>query len=382
MSWTHWTRTELAAIRNADRFRRLIPFEPASGPAGSVRGRPVISFAANDYLGLSFHPRVLQAAHAAIDRYGASAGASRLVTGTRAVHCELESAIARWKGAELALVFPTGYAANLGVLTTFGVSGATIFSDALNHASIIDGCRLAKAQTRIYRHADTGHLQSLMQEASGAKIVVTDAVFSMDGDTAPLQELAALCREQGALLIIDEAHSVLDPSFAPPEGLELLRVGTLSKTLGSLGGWVAGPRPLIELLVNRARLFIYTTGLAPATAAAALAALEIYLGEEGDQLRARLRRYVERLKPGHPAPFVPFILGDERAALEASELLLGRGLYVPAIRPPTVPAGTARLRIALSAAHSDDMVQQLIRALAELPMRCAARDSACLDPPA
>jgi 7-keto-8-aminopelargonate synthetase-like enzyme len=209
------------------------------------------------------------------------------VTGTRSLHHELESEIADWKAVERALVFPTGYAANLGVLQVFGHEGATIFSDELNHASLIDGCRLAKARKVVFRHNDLAHLEELMNGTSGPKIVVTEAVFSMDGDSAPLDRLLELCIRHEALLIVDEAHAVLS-TLPKSEYSGYLRIGTLSKTLGSLGGWAAGSGDVIDLLVNRARTFIFTTALTPADTAAGLAALKVYRSGEGDALRARL----------------------------------------------------------------------------------------------
>jgi 7-keto-8-aminopelargonate synthetase-like enzyme len=258
----------------------------------------------------------------------------------------------------------------VGVLPTFGTADTTIFSDALNHASIVDGCRLAKARTLVFRHNDVTHLDELMRQTSGRKLVVTESVFSMDGDHAPLADLASLCSRRGALLVIDEAHAVLrSGSFACDGTLDHLFVGTLSKTLGALGGWAAGSAGAIDLFVNRARTFMFTTGLSPADTAAALAALRIYRGEEGERLRARLRRHVEAIRPGHVSPIVPFVLGEESDALEASRRLLGQGLYVPAIRPPTVPAGTSRLRLTLSAAHTDEMIAHLNLALTSLDGR-------------
>jgi 8-amino-7-oxononanoate synthase len=282
--------------------------------------------------------------------------------GSRPVHDELEAELAAWKGAEAALLFSSGYAANVGVLSALAGPEVRVLSDELNHASIIDGCRLSRAEVGVYRHKDLDHVASLLGDAGGRALVVTDAVFSMDGDEAPVLELAEVCAAHGALLVLDEAHAVLGPRFdADPSAV--LRVGTLSKTLGALGGFVAGPRPLVDLLVNRARSFVFSTALAPADAAAAQAALRIVRSAEGEALVARLRRNVERVAPGHPSPIVPVVLGDEQAALDASAALLEQGLLVPAIRPPTVPEGTSRLRVALSAAHTDAEVDALVAAL-------------------
>jgi 7-keto-8-aminopelargonate synthetase-like enzyme len=210
----------------------------------------------------------------------------------------------------------------------------------------------------VFRHNDAAHLDELMHGTPGPKIVVTEAVFSMDGDSAPLDRLLTICSMHEALLIVDEAHAVL--SALPKSDYEgYIRIGTLSKTLGSLGGWVAASTEIIDLLVNRARTFIFTTALSPADTAAGLAALNVYRSEEGEALRARLRGYVDRIRPDHASPIIPIILGSERAAIDASAQLLEAGLYVPAIRPPTVPPGTSRLRVVLSAAHTQDMIQRL-----------------------
>lgn len=363
-AWDEWLSAELDAVRAANRWRRTVAFD-GDGPTGRVGDSELVSFASNDYLGLAAHPQVRRAAIAALEKWGAGSCASRLVTGTRTLHHELEEAIAAWKGTQAALVFPTGYAANLGVLQVFGVSDATIFSDELNHASIIDGCRLARARKVVFRHNDIGHLRELMQETSGKKIVVTEAVFSMDGDLAPCEALLELCMEQEALLVVDEAHAVLSANLRS-DYPGYIRIGTLSKTLGALGGWVAGTRAVIDLLINRARTFIFTTALTPADAAAAHEALSIYQSEEGDRLRARLRSFVDSIRPGHASPIVPIVMGAESAALAASQALLERGLYVPAIRPPTVPVGTSRLRVALSASHSPEMIERLRDALVSL----------------
>lgn len=361
MSWSAWAAAEAETIKASGRWRTVRALD-GGGPSFVLDGRTVTSFASNDYLGLTQHPAVVAAAHDALARYGAGSGAARLVVGGRPLHAELEDELASWKGAERALLFPTGFAANLGVLTVFGGPGVTVCSDELNHASIIDGCRLARSDVKVYRHGDLDHLAKLLADADRA-IVVTESVFSMDGDVADVAAVAELCRGHGALLVLDEAHAVLGPVGPWDAEVELLRVGTLSKALGSLGGFVAGPTSLIELLLNRARPFIFTTASTPADTAAALAAVRIVRSDEGDALAARLRAHVHRVRPGHPSPIIPVILGDEDRALGAAAALLEQGLLVPAIRPPTVAVGTSRLRVTLSAAHSDDDVSRLVAAI-------------------
>ena len=225
-NWNTWAERELDGLRAINRYRETVPFD-GDGPEGKLQGRTLVSFASNDYLGLASHPQVRLAAISAIERFGTGAMASRLIVGTRSLHVELESLLAEWNQTQRALVFPSGYSANLGVLTTMGEADVTLFSDELNHASIIDGCRLAKARTLIYRHLDLQHLQSLLRQTPGRKIVVTESVFSMDGDTAPLPALAELCSEHGALLVIDEAHAALGPKLPPTRDVEVLHVGTL-----------------------------------------------------------------------------------------------------------------------------------------------------------
>lgn len=335
------------------------------GPDGPTE---VVHFASNDYLGLSQHPEVVAAAKVALDTYGAGAGASRLVVGHRPVHDELETALAARAGTEAALVFPTGYAANLGVIGALVAAGGRhdtlVVSDELNHASIIDGIRAARVGVAVTPHLDLDAVaDALAGRTQRHAVVVTDAVFSMDGDVAAVHDLARLCAELDATLVLDEAHSVLGPALPRVDGCHLVVVGTLSKTLGSLGGYVAAGRTTVDLLVNTARSFIFTTGSSPADTAAALAAVRIESSAEGDALRARLRGHVDAVRPGHPTPIVPVVLGDEAAALAAAAALLDQGLLVPAIRPPTVPAGTCRLRVALSAAHRTDDVARLVAAL-------------------
>ncbi len=364
MTWDAWAEGAAAAIRDAGRWRAPRTLD-AKGPKGSLTdGRSVVSFASNDYLGLTAHPAVIAAAHAALDRWGAGAGSARLIVGSRPVHAQLEAELADWKAMPRAALFPTGFATNLGVITTFAGAGVLVCSDELNHASIIDGCRLGRADVAVYRHRDLDHLAALLRDRGARRaLVVTDTVFSMDGDRADLPAIIDLCAREGALLVVDEAHAVLDPELDVPDGVEILRIGTLSKTLGALGGFVAGSTRSIELVENLARPYIFTTAPTPADAAAALAALQIVRSPEGAALVGRLRGHVDRLRPGHPSPIVPFLCGEERRALAAAAALLAEGLLVPAIRPPTVPVGTSRLRVTLSAAHTDAQVDHLLRAL-------------------
>ena len=336
-TWSEWVARDAERIRAAGQWREPRDLD-AAGPEGKLApdGRPVVSFASNDYLGLTQHAAVVAAARTALDRWGAGAGSARLIVGSRPVHTELETALADWKGEERAVLFPTGFAANLGVLTTFGGPDTLVVSDELNHASIIDGCRLSQAAVEVARHADPDHVDTILRAAEpGTRaIVVTDTVFSMDGDLAPIDALIEVCARHGALLVLDEAHAVLGP-MPDLDGVDAIRIGT----------------------------FIFTTASTPADAAAALAALAVVQSAEGDRLRARLRAHVARLRPGHPSPIIPVVIGDERTTLAAAASLLDEGMLVPAIRPPTVPPGTSRLRVALSAAHTDAQVDRLATAL-------------------
>ena len=382
MRWRTWVSEQTDAIRRADQWRAPRSFD-AAGAVGRLTetGQQVVSFASNDYLGLSQHPKVTAAAIDAVERWGAGSGASRLVVGSRPVHHELELALAAWRATEAAILFPTGYAANLGVLSTLATTGVHIISDELNHASIIDGCRLARANgaiTHVVAHLDLDACERLLEAHRDSRcIVVTDVVFSMDGDTADVPALIDLCRRHNALLLLDEAHSVLEElPVSDPDGPPVVQVGTLSKTLGALGGFVAAPRAIVDLLVNRARTYIFTTAPSPADSAAALAAIGVLQSTEGDALRSRLRDHVERIRPGHRSPIIPIVLGEESTAVAASLALLERGLLVPAIRPPTVAPGTSRLRVALSAIHTDEQIEQLAAALDTLTTQLTPEGSA------
>jgi 8-amino-7-oxononanoate synthase len=377
--WATWVDAASDQVEAAGRWRAPRAFD-VRGHDGILiddplhPNRPVVSFASNDYLGLSTHPAVVEGAREALERWGAGSGASRLVTGSRPVHHQLEEALAGWKGTEAAVVFPTGFAANLSVLSVFGTDGVVVHSDERNHASIIDGCRLARAEVRIYPHADLDRLDASLSELAGRSIVVSDTVFSMDGDVCDLPALVEVAGRHGALLVLDEAHAVLGPDLVPTDAVDILRVGTLSKTLGSLGGFVAGPRRFVDLLVNLARPYIFTTAPTPADAGAALAALTVLRSDEGAELRSRLARLVARVAgaaaaPGHPSPIVPVVIGGEAEAVAASAELLQQGLWVPAIRPPTVAPGTSRLRITLSATHTDQQVDHLLDGLSGLTAR-------------
>jgi 8-amino-7-oxononanoate synthase len=377
--WRAEAERQAAAIAAQGRWRTVRALDGGSVGGrladGEPGGRAVVHFASNDYLGLTQHPAVRAAAHDALDRWGAGSGASRLVVGSRPVHHDLEIALAAWKGTDAALLFPTGFAANLGVLTAFGSAETCIYSDELNHASIIDGARLARADVAVYRHRDVEHLADLLRADRRHRraLVVTDLVFSMDGDLAPVHELAEMCANHGALLVVDEAHAVLGPELDDlPAELDVLRVGTLSKALGSLGGFVAGPQVFVDLLVNTARPFIFTTAPTPADTAAAMAALAVFRSTEGEQLRQRLRANIHQLAPDWPTPILPVVVGGEREALAASAALLERGILVPAIRPPTVAPGTSRLRVALSAAHDPADVDRLAEALTALDLHPGA----------
>jgi len=374
---------ELIAARNkavhaAGQWRSIRSLD-SGRPVTAIRssGQSVITFSSNDYLGLSQHPAVIEAAQVALVQYGAGAGAARLIVGSRPIHDQMESALAAWNEREAALLFPTGFQANLGVIGALtGASkqaagkpgagkqaGCIVYSDELNHASIIDGIRAARAQVQVYKHRDVSHLASLIsQHPNSLALVVTDAVFSMDGDLAPLDDLEQVCQQSGAMLLVDTAHAVLGPTT--PSSAVI--VGTLSKTFGSLGGFLVADQQLVDLCINTARAFIFTTANSPAEVAAAHAALQIYCSAEGTELRSKLRRNIDLLVPGHPSPIIAVLLGSEQRAMQVAQELLNRGILIPAIRPPTVAEGTCRLRIALSAAHQTEDLLMLRRTLTEL----------------
>jgi len=374
---------ELAQLDLRDARRACPELAGTSRVRVGLAGASALSFASNDYLGLAPDPRLAAAAAetAALEGYGASA--SRLVSGDLPALRRLEAALAAHLGRATAVVFPSGYQANMGAITALAGPADLIVSDALNHASLIDGCRLSRARVAVYRHLDLKAADALLDDpAARRRLLVTESLFSMDGDTAPLADLMELADRRGAILVVDEAHAL---GVRGPRGRGLcaeagvapdVLIGTLGKAFGAAGGFVTGSAPLRDLLVNRARTFIFTTALPPPVAAAARQAIEIAATAEGDERRERLAGLGERLRSRlatrgagrSPArgPIYPVLLGNNDRALAVSAGLRRRGFFVPAIRPPTVPAGTARLRVTLSAAHTMEEVDALVDALAEV----------------
>jgi len=378
-----WIDRELSRLDDAGLRRALEPLGPRQGPVVEVRGQTLVNLCSNDYLGLAGDPRVMRAAAEAALSEGAGSGASRLVAGDLPIHGRLETALAGLHQAGAALLFNSGYHANAGVPAVLAGRDDAVFSDELNHASIIDGALLSRAELHRYRHGDAGDLEALLGRSKARrKLVVTDAVFSMDGDAAPLADLADACDRGGAMLYVDEAHAVgvLGPTgagLAEQLGLKQrvdVEMGTLGKALGAFGAYVAGEARLRELLISRARTFVFTTALPPAACGAALAALEILRSEP--ERRERLHRLVAHLKAGLSArgfdvsrvvsPIFPVVLGSEARALAAAVGLRERGFYVRAIRPPTVPRGTSRLRVALTAGHEAAQLDAFLGALDEV----------------
>jgi len=377
-----WLDDELAALDAENLRRTLHERRGAQGPTIVVDGRSMINFGSNDYLGLAGDARLVEAAVATAREEGWGSGASPLVIGRSARQVALERRLAEFEGTEAALVFPSGFAANQATIAALVSRGDAVFGDQLNHASLIDGCRLSRAEVKVYPHGDLAQLEELLLSAASyrRRLIVTDGLFSMDGDLAPLAELAVLAERYRAMLLVDEAHAT---GVFGPHGrgvAELLqvdhaisvRIGTLSKALGSSGGFVAGSRALVDWLANKARAYVFSTAPPAATCAAALAALDIVereperrirLLERAAGLRQQLRAQGWNVGTGE-SQIVPVVVGDASRATALQALLAERGLFVPAIRPPSVPAGTSRLRISLSASHSAEMTCKLVEALA------------------
>jgi 8-amino-7-oxononanoate synthase len=375
--------TILQELADRSLLRRLRSIDAVEGTRLELENTSLTNFAGNDYLGLSQHPAVREAAIGAIDRFGLGAAASRLITGTLTPHKVLEEQLAAFKGTEAAISFSSGYAAAVGAITALASRQDVVILDKLAHACLIDGARLSGAQLRIFPHNDLSRLREILEWARvhypDAKIwIITESLFSMDGDYSPLSELVRLKDEYGANLFLDEAHAtgVIGPGgkgLAAHWGLNQrieVQMGTLSKALGGSGGFIASSRAVIDLLINRARSFIFSTAPPPAVAAGASAALGIVQSAEGERLRDDLRRNIDRVRHGLrfsidalPSPIIPLIIGDENAALEAAKQLQQDRFLVPAIRFPSVSRGSARLRLTLSARHSSEQVVTLISSL-------------------
>ena len=379
-----WLDTECAALEHTGLRRHLRTV--MSAPTGTINldGRDVVLLGSNNYLGLSTHPQVIAAAIEATQTFGTGASGSRLISGNSELYTTLETNLAKTKHTEAALVFSSGYAANTSIIPILAGEGDLILSDSLNHASIIDGCRLSRATRKVYRHCDVDHLRTLLSESTEfrRRLIVTDGVFSMDGDIAPLPDIYEVATHYDAMLLVDDAHGfgVLGKdgsgtvSHFALDGESIIQMGTLSKAVGALGGYIAGSRALIELLINKARGFIFTTGLPPATLAAANAALNII--RSSPELRQGLFSHARCLKTAlthlgytllpSETQILPVVLGSPQQATSIADALLAEGVFAPAIRPPAVPPDTSRLRLTVMATHTEAEIQRAIAGFAAI----------------
>jgi glycine C-acetyltransferase/8-amino-7-oxononanoate synthase len=385
--------SRLADLRESDLFRRTRLVSGPQGPRVVLDGKPVLLLCSNNYLGLADHPRVREAAADAAMRWGVGSGSSRLVSGTMTIHRRLEDRLAAFERTEAALLFGSGYLANLGVVSALAGAGEVVLSDELNHASIVDGCRLSRAVTVVYDHCDLDHLEHELRAAEGrASVIVTDSVFSMDGDVAPLAGIVELARRYDCRVVVDEAHGTgcVGPggrgavAEAGLEGEVDVVVGTLGKALGSYGAYAACSAEMAQFLINAARSLIFSTAPPPPAVAGALAALELLveqprrvekLQQNADVLRDELAREGFEVA-GSTTQIVPLIVGDAGQAMAICEAGLERGVFAQAIRPPTVPAGTSRLRLAVMASHSKAELRDAARALGRAALHCGFRPSA------
>lgn len=376
----------LKAIRAEGLYREAREVQSAQGTHVMIDGKRLLNFSSNDYLGLANHAAVKAAAREAIEKFGAGSGSARLICGSLKVHHELEAALAEFKGTEAALTFSSGYATALGTIGALLEKNDVVIIDKLVHACMVDGARLCGAKLRVFAHNDVNELEDLLKWAREKKaqriLIVTESVFSMDGDLAPLREMVELKGRYGAWLMVDEAHATglfganrrgLAEAFELAERIEI-QMGTLGKALGSAGGYICGSRALIDFLINRARTFLFSTAPVPAAVAAAQVAIGVIKSEEGEELRARLWARVDQLKNGLVAgpwwlpviqsPIIPIVIGDENRAMETASLLRAKGILIPAVRYPTVARGQARLRLTVSAAHTPEDIQEFLHASA------------------
>lgn len=363
------------------RIRKMFCLEDGRMPEVVVGGVKMLNFCSNNYLGLTMHPKIIEAGKRALEKYGAGAGSARFISGTMAVHCELEERLAAFEGREAAVLFPSGYMANLGTISALcSGSDAAVICDRLNHASIIDAIRLSGAKLLVYPHCDTKKLESVLERADkyGFRLVVTDSVFSMDGDFAPLKEISRLCREHAAMFMTDEAHATgllgnRGRGLCEAEGLGTddvrVKLGTLSKALGCAGGFISGEKELMERIRNTARSFIYTTAPAPAVCACAIAALDV-LDAEGDGLRAKLNRLVQQFRAelgalgipdfGSRSHIVPLVCGTEEKTRLLAEAFNSQKILATPIMYPTVPKNGGRVRLTLTAAHGPGDIEKCL----------------------
>ena len=384
-----FTSEEIQILKDKGLYRTFRVFEKPQGPKCVLDGKEVILLCSNDYLGLANHPKIREAAKKAIDEFGFGSGASRLVSGTRRPHIELEKRIAEFKGTEAALLFNSGYAANTGIITAIAGREDSIYSDRLNHASIVDGCILSRANVKRYRHHDSAHLDKLLRSSlheetnDKKKLIVTDGVFSMDGDVAPLDDIIRVKEIHNAILMLDDAHGtgVLGKNgtgtaeLMGVDGEEIdIHMGTLGKALGSCGAYVAGKKEMIEYLVNTVRPLIFSTALPPAAAAAACAAIDIVeyeperrvaLTEKSSYLRKNLRNLGYETM-NSVTQIIPVLTGESDTAVEMMDGLLEKGIFVQAIRPPTVIEGTARLRVTVTSEHSYDDLDYVLQSFKQV----------------
>ncbi len=378
---------EIEELKRSGLYRDLIRIIGPIDAEVSIDGKEVILLSSNNYLGLATHPKLKEAASLALEAYGTGACASRLIAGNMEIHEDLEKRVARFKGCQCAIVFSTGYMANIGVITSLAGENDLILSDELNHASIIDGCKLSGAQIEIYPHKDVGRIREiLMQEdrsyaknRSKKRLIITDGVFSMDGDIAPLPEIMEVANQYGAILIVDDAHAtgVLGENgkgTAAYFGIKdenLIHMGTFSKALGTLGGFIAGREAVIEYLRNKARSFIFSTALPPSVCASSIAAVDIL--EKEPWIQKRLWDNVTRFKEGlenlgyntldSQTQIIPMLIGDTDLTMEFAKAIFKRGIYAPGIRPPTVPDGKSRIRTSLMASHTYEQIDRALDVL-------------------
>ncbi|TDI91521.1 MAG: 8-amino-7-oxononanoate synthase [Candidatus Dadabacteria bacterium] len=376
-----WIREELELIHDKKLFRLLTELETGQSPEVTISGKSYILLGSNSYLGLSVDPKVVESAKLALEKYGTGSGGSRLVSGSSDLHRMLEEKIAQFKNTEASILFSSGYLANVGTISALVGSDDIIYSDELNHASIIDGARLSRADVKVYKHLDLNNLQALLDSDKNKtckKLIVTDTVFSMDGDLVPLPELVEISEQYGCMLMIDEAHATgvlgkrgsgATEHFGVEDRVPVV-MGTLSKAVGSLGGYIAGSQELIDFIRNRVRSYIFDTSLPPASLAASITAIDII--ENEPERREHLWKMVEQFKtgiedtglkvlPSHSA-IIPILIGDAEPALNFAKMLRDNGVFTPAVRPPSVPYGMCRIRATLMAQHTQEHVNTALKA--------------------